>query len=382
MKGSQYARLEILRTLRSRRYLLFSLAFPLILFFAVAGPNRHAHIDGIPFPLYYMTGMAAWGTMVAVVSSGARIAGERQVGWTRQLRITPLKASAYFRAKVLCGYLMALFSIAALCLAGTALGVRLSAGEWLSMIGLLLVGLVPFAALGILFGHAVKVDSLGPALGGTTSLFALLGGAYGPIATGGLFLSVVKCLPSYWLVQAAKSALGASGWPPAEAWIVIAAWTVAFVVLARSRLPARHGAGLRLGPDTVGGHGPRSDVGRPGGARVGSHPAQVDAGMAQGRLPRGLSRLPRPGRRWRRPVLQGPRRCCRLFGYCGLLRWLSLRRCPRPGEPTRGATGISTRFSSLFLSANCSLPARTHLSCACSSSWSPSPASAGGRRRS
>ena len=98
MKGSQYARLEILRTLRSRRYLLFSLAFPLILFFAVAGPNRHAHIDGIPFPLYYMTGMAAWGTMVAVVSSGARIAGERQVGWTRQLRITPLKASAYFRA--------------------------------------------------------------------------------------------------------------------------------------------------------------------------------------------------------------------------------------------------------------------------------------------
>ncbi|MGA3215756.1 MAG: ABC transporter permease [Acidimicrobiales bacterium] len=233
MKGSKYTRFEILRTLRARRFLLFSLAFPLVLFFTVAGPNRHAHLDGISFPLYYMTGMAAWGTMVAVVSSGARVAGERQVGWTRQLKITPLKTSAYFLAKVLCGYLMALFSIAVLCMAGLALGVQLSVVQWLTMIGLLLVGLVPFAVLGILFGHVLKVDSLGPALGGSTSLLALLGGAYGPLATGGVFLALVKCLPSYWLVQAGKSALGTSGWPPAEAWIVIAVWTVALAGLAR-----------------------------------------------------------------------------------------------------------------------------------------------------
>ena len=233
MKGSKYTRFEILRTLRSRRYLLFSLAFPLVLFFTVAGPNRNAHLDGIAFPIYYMTGMAAWGTMVAVISSGARISGERQIGWTCQLRITPLKTSAYFRAKVLCGYLMAVFTIAVMCLAGTVLGVRLSAGEWLTMIVTLLAGLIPFAALGILFGHLVKVDSLGPALGGTTSLFALLGGAYGPIATSGAFLALVKCLPSYWLVQAGKSALGGSGWPPPEAWIVIAVWTAGLGVLAR-----------------------------------------------------------------------------------------------------------------------------------------------------
>jgi ABC-2 type transport system permease protein len=101
------------------------------------------------------------------------------------------------------------------------------------MIALLLVGLVPFAVLAILFGHLVKVDSLGPALGGTTSLFALLGGAYGPIFHSGVFLALVKCLPSYWLVQAGKTALGESGWPPAQAWIVIAAWTAVLAVLAR-----------------------------------------------------------------------------------------------------------------------------------------------------
>ena len=40
MRISKYTRFEILRTVRSRRYLIFSLAFPLVLFFTVAGPNR------------------------------------------------------------------------------------------------------------------------------------------------------------------------------------------------------------------------------------------------------------------------------------------------------------------------------------------------------
>jgi ABC-2 type transport system permease protein len=54
-----YVRYEVLRTIRNRRFLIFSLVFPLILFLTVAGAHRHARIDDIGFPLYYMTGMAA-----------------------------------------------------------------------------------------------------------------------------------------------------------------------------------------------------------------------------------------------------------------------------------------------------------------------------------
>lgn len=231
MTASVYLRFEILRTFRNRRFLVFSLGFPLVLFFVVAGANRHATLDGISFPLYYMTGMTAWGTMVAIVSSGARIAAERQLGWTRQVRITPLSTRAYFRSKVLSGYLMALLSMVVLYGAGSILDVRLTAGQWLTMTGLILVALIPFAVLGIMLGHLLSVDSLGPALGGITSVFALLGGAWGPLATHGAFLDVVKCIPSYWLVQAGKTALGGHGWP-AEAWIVIAVWTAVLVRLA------------------------------------------------------------------------------------------------------------------------------------------------------
>lgn len=226
-----YLRYEVIRTYRNRRFLLFSLAFPLILFLTVAGPHKDATIVGIPFPLYYMTGMVAWGTMVAVISSGARIAAERQVGWTRQLRITPLPTWSYFAAKIFCGYLMALLSMLVLFVAGSFIGVHLTFSQWFVMVGLLLVGLIPFSVLGIMLGHWLTTDSLGPAIGGTTSLFALLGGAYGPLVNGGVLLTVVKCLPSYWLVIAGKTALGGGGWP-AQAWLVIAVWSVVTTALA------------------------------------------------------------------------------------------------------------------------------------------------------
>jgi ABC-2 type transport system permease protein len=229
--GLIYLRYEVLRTWRNRRFLLFSLVFPLILFLVVAGANRHNVVEGVSFPLYYMTGMIAWGSMVAVISSGARIAAERQVGWTRQLRVTPLPTWSYFAAKIFCGYMMALLSIVVLFIAGSSTGVHLKASQWLVMVGLLLVGLIPFSVMGIMFGHLLKIDSLGPAIGGVTSLFALFGGAYGPLLNSGVLFKIVKVLPSYWLVQSGKTALHGGGWP-LEAWIVIAVWSLILSALA------------------------------------------------------------------------------------------------------------------------------------------------------
>jgi ABC-2 type transport system permease protein len=231
MTSTTYVRYELLRTFRSVRFFVFSLAFPLILFLLVAGPNRHERLDGTSFPVYYLTGMVAWGTMAAVVACGARIAGERAVGWNRQLRITPLRVPAYFGAKVLCGYAMACVSILLLDVAAVGIGVRLSAGEWASMTAMVLVGLVPFAALGVLMGHLLTIDSIGPAMGGATALFALLGGAWGPLASGGFLRHVSEAIPSYWLVQAGKLALGGGAWP-LRGWVVVAVWTLVLGRLA------------------------------------------------------------------------------------------------------------------------------------------------------
>jgi ABC-2 type transport system permease protein len=230
-----YLRFELLRTLRNRRVLVFSLAFPIILYLLIAAPNRSEHNlsgTGISAPLYFMIGLASFGTMNAMLSSGARIAAERSAGWNRQLRITPLSTREYFRAKIATSYLLALLSLPALYAAGIAMGVDIAVGNWLQMTWLILVGLVPFAALGVLLGHLLTADSVGPAIGGTTALFAFLGGSWFPITGGGFIEQLAKELPSYWVVQASRAGLGAPHPWGSHGFAVIAVWSVALVALA------------------------------------------------------------------------------------------------------------------------------------------------------
>jgi ABC-2 type transport system permease protein len=98
------------------------------------------------------------------------------------------------------------------------------------MIGLILVGLLPFAAFGIAIGHMMNVDSIGPVTGGTVSLLALVSGTWFPVNHGFLH-DVGQFLPSYWLVQAGRVAEHGQGWG-AKGWLVVAVWTVALVALA------------------------------------------------------------------------------------------------------------------------------------------------------
>ena len=232
--STTYMRLELLRMLRNRRFFIFSLGFPVVLYYLIAGPNKNNDDlggSGISAPVYYMVGLVAFGAMTAVLSAGARISAERSTGWNRQLRITPLTTRDYFRTKVLTGYAAACATIVVMYVAGATLGVSLPARNWIEMTGLILVGLVPFAAGAIAMGHLVSVDSIGPAMGGTTAVLAFLGGTWFPITGDGVFATVAKCLPSYWLVQAGHVGLGGSAWGR-TGWLVVAAWTVALSALA------------------------------------------------------------------------------------------------------------------------------------------------------
>lgn len=231
MSGATHLRFEILRTFRNPRRLAVTLALPLVIFYSIAGGNRHGTASGISFPLYFMSGMAAYGAMFATVSTGGHLAVDRSRGWTRQLRITPLRARAEIVAKVVAAYLVALPALALLFVAGVTLGVHLDAAQWLEMTGLLLVGLAPFVLMGILLGHLVPSDALVPAVGGLVVVFALFGGVFGSFFNGGAMLTFTKLLPSFWLAHAGKAALVSGDWPM-EGWIIVAVWTVALAVSA------------------------------------------------------------------------------------------------------------------------------------------------------
>jgi len=227
-----YLRYELLRTIRNRRFFVFSLGFPLVFFYLIAGANKNAQLGGIPFATYYLAGMASFGTMMAMVSNGGRIAGERSVGWNRQLRLTPMSPRAYFRAKVASSYMMALITLVLLFVAGATLGVHLTAPHILEMLGLVIVGLIPFAALGIFIGHKFTPDSIGPVLGGGVSILAFIGGAWGPVGgTHGFMHNLSQVTPTYWLVQAGHTLVGEQAWS-GTGWVVIAVWSIVLTALA------------------------------------------------------------------------------------------------------------------------------------------------------
>ncbi|HUJ65405.1 MAG TPA: ABC transporter permease [Acidimicrobiales bacterium] len=237
MKGTTHVHYELLRALRNWRTFFLSFGLPLVVYCIVVPVNRHAVTDGISFPLYFMTAMAAYGAMWGAINPGARIARDRANGWVRALRITPLRVRTEFAAKVITAYLVALLTVALLYLAGALFGVRLDAAQWFEMTGLLLVGLAPFVVAGIALGHVVSVDALPAAMGGFVVFLALLGGAFGQLFKGGVMLTIVKLLPSYWLVHAGKTVVGSGSWP-AEGWIIVAVWTLCLIPLAA--LASRH----------------------------------------------------------------------------------------------------------------------------------------------
>ena len=114
-------------------------------------------------------------------------------------------------------------------LAGTTLGVRLGAHDWLTMTGLILVGLIPFGALAILFGHLLTADAIGPAMGGLVAVLAVLGGVWFPITSGALLhrsrAAVLLARPGEPRGDRRRR-MGMTGW------LVVAGWSVVLGALA------------------------------------------------------------------------------------------------------------------------------------------------------
>ena len=86
-----FVRLELRRMLRNRRTIFFTLVFPAGLFFAFGGTqgwNDDAGNGNVA--AYIMVSMALYGAALTAASAGAMVALERAMGWSRQLRLTPL----------------------------------------------------------------------------------------------------------------------------------------------------------------------------------------------------------------------------------------------------------------------------------------------------
>ena len=232
-----YARLEIRRVLRNRRYAIFAVGIPLffyVLYTGVLG-GRDAAVDPA-WNATFMVSMAAYGMIAAALSSAMPIAQERASGWTRQLRITPLSSSGWVATKVLVAYLTALPALALVTLFAALVNhVSLPAGTWLAIGLSLALGVLPFAGIGLLFGFLFDVTSAQPAVMISYIAMAILGGLWVPVTTFPATLATIaQIMPTYHFANLGWGSL-VNGLPDLTDVAFVAAWAVALFGLVAWR---------------------------------------------------------------------------------------------------------------------------------------------------
>jgi ABC-2 type transport system permease protein len=231
-----YLRMEILRTFRVPRFYIFTLLMPVLLYVLLVGVYGKGTLDGAAVSAWFMVSMAVFGAMGAATSVGGRIAIERAVGWTRQLRLTPLSGRAYLAGKAATSLVVAIPSLLLLYATGRIVKhVSLHFSTWAEIFGWTLLGLLPFVALGILLGHLVSGDALAAIAGGLYTVLALIGGVWFPVdQMPHTLASIARATPAYWLAEAGRAPLSGHtiGLHGVE---VILVWTAALGVAAVRR---------------------------------------------------------------------------------------------------------------------------------------------------
>ncbi|HEU4947983.1 MAG TPA: ABC transporter permease [Kribbella sp.] len=236
-----YLLFDLRRTMRNKRVLIFSGLMPLVLFLIFGSNLKGQTMDrtGMSAVAYVMISMAMFGSMSAAMSSGGAIALERDGGWNRTLRLTPLKPHAYITSKVLLSLALAIpplvivFATAIL-----ADGVRLSAMDWLTVVLASWLGALPFAGLGLIIGYVAKPDSVQPVSGLTTMLIAAFGGLWIPVEQmPNVMKHIAQLTPAYWTGLTARSPLTNAGFDSQALWVVLG-WTVVLGAIALRRFRA------------------------------------------------------------------------------------------------------------------------------------------------
>jgi ABC-2 type transport system permease protein len=233
---ARYLALEVRRTFRNRQFLLITLALPLVLFLVYHQLYGDDALGGLSATSYLMTSMAAFGAMVAAMSTGTRIAQERRSGWNRQLRLTPLRPASYLLAKGAVGCLVALPPIGLVYLAGVLVGGVDSDGWRLLASGLgAWLAAIPFAALGIAIGYLSNPDSSQALFSLAFLGLSLFGGVWIPVEVMPRAMAdFAHALPSYWLGVIARTPLSTGGldWAAIP---VLLGWTVLLGLLVMRR---------------------------------------------------------------------------------------------------------------------------------------------------
>jgi ABC-2 type transport system permease protein len=235
-KESKY---EVLKNVRIPIYSLSTVGFPLMFYvlFGLLLNGRSSPIGHTTIATYLIASYGTFGVMGAsLFGTGASLAAERGLGWLQVKRASPMPPAVYFAAKFVMSMLFSTVVVVLLMVLGfTFGGVRMPLPSALQLLGTLVVGAVPFSAMGLAIGYFAGPNSA-PA---TINLIYLPMSFFSGLWVPAMFLPKLMqkfalALPPYHLSQLALGVVGSGNHQAASThWEVLAAFTLLCLGLAR-----------------------------------------------------------------------------------------------------------------------------------------------------
>lgn len=217
---------EFIARLRLRAYALSVIGFPVIFYvlFAVVQKNPGAGT-------YLLATFSCFGVVGACLFGlGVGVSQERMQGWLDLKLASPMPRWTYLGAKLASCILFGVIIVTILLLIGiSAGGVQITVIEALKLYGVVLVGAIPFSAMGLLLAMLVKPN----AAPGTINMIYLpmsaLSGLWMPASNFPHWLSQIAPIwPTYHYGQLALSVFGYA--PTSSIWVHWN-WLIAFSCL-------------------------------------------------------------------------------------------------------------------------------------------------------
>jgi ABC-2 type transport system permease protein len=226
-------RLELRRMMRNRRTVVFTFVMPAVLLLLFGNnasyKTQSAGDGGGNITGYIMVSMAVYGAMLATTSGGAMVSVERAAGWSRQLRLTPLKPLAYIAVKLVLAMSIGAVSVVIANLVGAAIGAKLpNLGVWIGCAALAWICALVFAAFGLFMGYLLPTENVMQILGPVLAILSFAGGLFVPVdQLGHTFATIAKFTPVYGVGELARYPLTHDG----NLWLAalnVIVWTALF----------------------------------------------------------------------------------------------------------------------------------------------------------
>ncbi|WP_231443786.1 ABC transporter permease [Brevibacterium zhoupengii] len=221
-------RIELLRKLRNKRTLIFSMIMPAVFYLIFGLTNRGETLGSTNAALYISVSLATYGAMVATTTGGAQVAVERALGWSRQLALTPLHPAAYILTKVLVSMFLGALSVAVVFILTAVTGVHAPLGTLLVCGLLVILTSAVFAAFGVMLGYLLPAENAIQLSSMALGVLSLIGGLFVPLTIWPDTLqTIARFTPAYGAGEIARAPLG-GGY---DQWAVVnvVVWLAIFV---------------------------------------------------------------------------------------------------------------------------------------------------------